>query len=40
MEEDWLKENRVVRMHNEVTLEDERQLTIFRNIVHGGWYRL
>ena len=38
VEEDWWRDNPVVRMHYQVTLEDGRQLTIFRNMVHGGWY--
>ena len=40
VEEDWWKDNPVVRMYYRVTLEDGRQLPIFRNMVHGGWYRL
>ena len=40
VEEDWWKDNPVVRMYYRVTLEDGRQLPIFRNMVHGGWYLL
>ena len=39
VEEDWWKDNPVLRMYYRVTLDDGRQLTIFRNMVHGGWYR-
>jgi len=39
VEEDWWKDNPVVRIYYQVTLEDGRQQTIFRNMVHGGWYR-
>jgi len=35
VEEDWWKDNPVVRMYYRVTLEDGQQLTIFRNTVHG-----
>ena len=36
VEEDWWKDNPVVRMCYRVILRDGRQLTIFRNMVHGG----
>ena len=36
---DWWKDNPVVRMYYRVTLEAGQQLSIFRNMVHGGWYR-
>jgi len=36
--EDWWKDDPVVKMHYQVSLEDGRQLTLFRNVVTGGWY--
>ena len=39
VEEDWWKDNPVVRMDYQITLADGSQLTIFKNMVHGGWYR-
>ena len=39
VEEDWWKDNPVVRMFYRVTIEDGQRLTIFRNMVHGGWYQ-
>ena len=39
VEEDWRKDNAVVRMYYRVTLQNGVQLTIFKNMVHGGWYR-
>ena len=38
--EDWRKDNPAVKMHYQVTLRDGRQLTLFRNVVTGGWYQL
>lgn len=38
--EDWWKDDPVVKMHYQVTLEDGRQLTLFRNVITGGWYQL
>ena len=40
VEEDCWKDYPLVRMYYRVTLEDGQELTIFRNMVHGGWYRL
>ena len=37
-EEDWWKDDPVVRMYYRVSTEDGRKVTIFRNVVHGGWY--
>ena len=39
-EQDWWSDNPVVKMNYQVTLENGQQLTIFRNIMHGGWYRV
>jgi len=38
-EEAWWQDDPVVRMNYQVTLEDGRRLTIFRNMMHGEWYR-
>ena len=38
-EEAWWQDDPVVRMNYEVTLENGKHLTIFRNMMHGGWYR-
>ncbi len=37
-EEAWWQDDPVVKMNYQVTLEDGQQLTIFRNMMHGGWY--
>ena len=37
-EEAWWWDDPVVKMNYQVSLEDGRQLTIFRNMMHGGWY--
>ena len=39
-EEEWLDEQPLTKMHYQVTLEDGRQVTIFRNMKTGGWYQL
>ena len=39
-EQDWWKDNPLVRVSYQVTLEGGRELTIFRNMLTGGWYRL
>ena len=39
-EEDWRKDNPVVKMHYQVSLGDGRQLTLFRNVVTEEWYQL
>ncbi len=39
-EEAWWADNPVVKMNYQVTLEDGQQLTIFKNMRHGGWYRV
>ena len=30
----------VAKLHYQVTLEDGRRMTVFRNMEHGGWYRV
>ena len=37
-EAEWWKPEPVVEMHYQVSLGDGRQLTVFRNVVTGGWY--
>ena len=37
-EEDWWKDDPVVRKYYQVTTDGGHHLTIFRNVVHGGWY--
>ena len=37
-EEFWWRDNPVVRVTYQVTLEDGQQLTIFKNMLTGGWY--
>ncbi len=39
-EEFWWRDDPVVRVTYQVTLEDGRQLAIFKNMLTGGWYRL
>ena len=39
-EEEWWDEQPLTRMHYQVTLEDGQQVTIFRNMKTGGWYRV
>lgn len=36
-EEGWWDDNPTVHMHYDVLLDNGRQLTIFRNMMHGGW---
>ena len=38
-EEDWWRDDPVVRVTYQVTLEDGQQLTIFKNMLRGDWYR-
>ena len=37
-EAEWCEPEPVFKMHYEVTLEDGRQLAIFRNMKTGAWY--
>ncbi len=37
-EAEWWEPEPVFKMHYQVTLEDGRQLAIFRNMKTGGWY--
>ena len=36
---EWWEPEPVFKMHYQVTLADGRQLAIFRNLKHGGWYQ-
>ena len=36
----WWKDNPVVRVSYQVTLEDGQQLKVFRNMLTGGWYQV
>ena len=38
-EEFWWRDNPVVRVTYQVTFEDGQRLTIFKNMLTGGWYR-
>ena len=38
-EGEWWEPEAVTRMHYRVTLEDGRELGIFRNMKTGSWYR-
>ena len=38
-EAEWWEPEPVFKMHYHVTLEDGQQMTIFRNMKTGGWYR-
>ncbi len=37
-EEFWWRDNPVVRVTYQVRLEDGQQLTVFKNLLTGGWY--
>ena len=39
-EEFWWRDNPVVRISYRVTLEGGQELTLFKNMLTGGWYRL
>ena len=39
IDEEWWRENPVVRRYYQVTTEDGRPMTIFRDLVSGEWYR-
>lgn len=38
-EAEWWEPEPVFKMHYQVTLEDGRQVAVFRNMKTGGWYR-
>lgn len=39
IDEEWWREKPIVRMYYQVTTEDGRRITVFRDLVNGGWYR-
>ena len=39
IDEEWWRENPIVRRYYQVTTEDDRPMTIFRDLVSGEWYR-
>jgi len=38
IQEEWWRARPVARTYYRVTLEDGRTLTVFRDMVDGGWY--
>ena len=38
-EEFWWRDDPVVRVTYQVTLENGQELTVFKNMLTGGWYR-
>ena len=39
IDEEWWRERPVVRTYYQVSTEDGRPITLFRDLVSGGWYR-
>jgi hypothetical protein len=39
LDEEWCRERPIVRMYYRVTLEGDRQMTVFRDMLDGAWYR-
>ena len=39
VEEEWWRGEPIVRMYYRVTAQGGRHITIFRDLVGGGWYR-
>ena len=39
IDEEWWRENPILRRYYQVTTEDGRPMTIFRDLVSGEWYR-
>jgi hypothetical protein len=39
LDEEWWRERPIVRMYYRVNLEDGRQITVFRDMLDGAWYR-
>jgi hypothetical protein len=39
IDEEWWRENPIVRMYYQVTTGDGRRITVFRDLTDGGWYR-
>jgi hypothetical protein len=39
IDEEWWREKPIVRMYYRVILEDDRPITVFRDMLDGAWYR-
>jgi hypothetical protein len=39
LDEEWWRERPIVRMYYRVILEDDRPITVFRDMLDGAWYR-
>jgi hypothetical protein len=39
LDEEWWRDRPIVRMYYRVILEDERPLTVFRDMLDGAWYQ-
>jgi hypothetical protein len=39
LDEEWWREQPIVRMYYRVMLEDDRPITVFRDMLDGVWYR-
>jgi hypothetical protein len=39
IDEEWWRERPIVRMYYQVTLENDTQITVFRDMLDGSWYR-
>ncbi len=39
IDEEWWREKPIVRMYYRVNLEEGRQVTVFRDMLHGVWYQ-
>ncbi len=39
IDEEWWRENPIVRMYYQVTTGDGRRITVFRDLTTGKWYR-
>jgi hypothetical protein len=39
VDEEWWRERPIIRMYYRVIVEGGRRITVFRDMVDGGWYR-
>jgi hypothetical protein len=39
IDEEWWRENPILRMYYQVTTGDGRRITVFRDLTTGKWYR-
>ena len=39
LDEEWWRERPIVRMYYRVVTEDDRLITVFRDMLDGAWYR-